>query len=157
LAARLNLCAKPALSGVPKFDQGEYLHRLGAHSSYYPFLDETAGLSKELSFSDVSFDTVLMTIQEIARILRSNGKLILGIPLFYWLHEVPHDYYSYTEFALQRFGKISGLRTVELWPYGGLPEILIDLTSKALYRMPRWVEVCLRPLHSALASHGPTF
>jgi hypothetical protein len=38
---------------------------------------------------------------------------------------------------------------IELWQYGGLPEILFDLTSKVLYRMPRPVEIVLRPFHSA--------
>ena len=82
---------------------------------------------------------------------RAGGKLVLGVPFLYWLHEVPHDYYRYTEFALRRFCQRSGLRVVELVPYGGLPEVLLDLISKDLNFFPRQLAVALRPLH-AMAS-----
>jgi SAM-dependent methyltransferase len=126
-----------------------------------PFLDITTDLDKELPFPDDSFDTVLLTdvlehlpepvfsMRQIARVLRPRGKAIIAVPFFYWLHEVPYDYYRYTEFALRRFCDLSRLEIVELWQYGGLPEILLDLTSKALYRMPRSVEIVLRLFHSA--------
>jgi SAM-dependent methyltransferase len=123
-----------------------------------PYLDQMVDLTGALPFESGSFDTVLLTdvlehlpepmkvMCEIARILRPSGKLILGVPFFYWLHEVPHDYYRYTEFALQRFCELSGLRVVEIVPYGGLPEVLLDLISKGLNFLPRPVAASLRPL-----------
>ncbi len=125
-----------------------------------PYVDQLLDLTKALPFESASFDTVLLTdvlehipepmnlMCEIARILRPGGKLILGVPFLYWLHEVPHDYYRYTEFALRRFCQLSGLRVVELNRYGGLPEVLLDLISKGLNFLPRPLAASLRPLHT---------
>jgi SAM-dependent methyltransferase len=125
-----------------------------------PYLDQVVDLTGALPLESGSFDTVLLTdvlehipepmnlMCEIARILRPSGKLILGVPFFYWLHEVPHDYYRYTEFALRRYCELSGLRVVEIIPYGGLPEVLLDLVSKGLNFLPRALTVSLRPLHT---------
>ena len=133
-----------------------------------PYLDQIVDLTGALPFERASFDTVLLTdvlehipepaslMCEIARILRPNGKLILGVPFFYWLHEVPHDYYRYTEFALRRFCELSGLRVVEIVPYGGLPEVLLDLSSKGLNFLPRPVAAVLRPFHTSAALLGKT-
>jgi SAM-dependent methyltransferase len=124
-----------------------------------PYLDHIVDLTNALPFESCSVDTVLLTdvlehipepmnlICEIARILRPGGKLILGVPFLYWLHEVPHDYYRYTEFALRRFCQRNGLRVLELLPYGGLPEVLLDLISKGLNFFPRKLAVALRPFH----------
>jgi SAM-dependent methyltransferase len=132
-----------------------------AHAN--PYLDQMVDLTEALPFESASFDTVLLTdvlehipepmnlVCEIARILRPGGKLILGVPFLYWLHEVPHDYYRYTEFALRRFCRRSGLRVLELVPYGGLPEVLLDLISKGLNFFPRQLAASPRPLH-AIAS-----
>jgi SAM-dependent methyltransferase len=129
-----------------------------------PYLDQMVDLTGALPFERGSFDTVLLTdvlehipepsslMCEIARILRPGGKLILGVPFFYWLHEVPHDYFRYTEFALRRFCEQSGLRVVELVPYGGLPEVLLDLISKGLNFLPRPLAASLRPLHTIASS-----
>lgn len=73
----------------------------------------------------------------MARILSRNGKLIMNVPFFYWLHEEPHDYYRYTEFALRRFVEVSGMRLVELVPMGGAPEIMVDIFAKNAMRLPR--------------------
>jgi SAM-dependent methyltransferase len=125
-----------------------------------PYLDQMVDLTGTLPFERESFDTVLLTdvlehipdplnlMSEVARILRPGGKLIAGVPFLYWLHEVPHDYYRYTEFALRRFCELSGLRVVELVPYGGLPEVLLDLSSKGLNFLPHPLATVLRPLHT---------
>jgi SAM-dependent methyltransferase len=127
------------------------------------YLDMSVDLNGNLPFDDGSFDTILLTdvlehvtdpmrlMYEIARLLRLNGKLIVGVPFFYWLHEEPHDYYRYTEYALRRFCQLSRLKIVDLEPYGGLPDILLDLTSKGVGLLPRSLAAFVRPLHTSVS------
>jgi SAM-dependent methyltransferase len=109
-----------------------------------PHLDLTVDLNGPLPLASESVDTILATdvlehlvepaaaVAEAARILRPDGRLIAGVPFMYWIHEQPHDYYRYTEFALRSFAERSGLEVVELAPYGGLPEIFCDMIAKAI-------------------------
>ena len=55
--------------------------------------------------------------------MRPGGKLIFGVPFFYWIHEGSHDYHRYTEFALGRMCRMTGVNVIDLQAYGGLPEI----------------------------------
>jgi SAM-dependent methyltransferase len=119
-------------------------------------LDYEVDLGGKLPFSNSSFDTILLTdvlehiaephclVSEIARILQEKGKLIMGVPFFYGLHEDPHDYYRYTEYALRRFCDLNGLKVLELEPYGGLPEIFVELTTKSIAHLPEPLLTCLR-------------
>lgn len=114
------------------------------------YLDMECDLSKPLPFCDGEFDTIILSDvlehipdpsllwHEIGRVLTCNGKIILNVPFFYWLHEQPHDYYRYTEFALRRFAEQSGFRVVQLQPMGGAPEVMADLVGKNLIRLP-WI------------------
>lgn len=126
-------------------------------------LDRVVDLGGKLPFEDESFDTILFTdvlehlaepaaaMREAARILRAGGKLIIGVPFFYWIHEEPYDYHRYTEFAIRRMCRLSGLDIVDLQAYGGLPEILCDLAAKAIERLPRPLPFMLRPVHTAVS------
>jgi SAM-dependent methyltransferase len=101
-------------------------------------------LNQPLSIDSDSFDTVLLLdvlehiarpvelLAEVSRILRAGGKVIVGVPFFYWLHEQPYDFYRFTEFALVEMCKSSGLDVISLAPYGGVPEILVDVSGKCL-------------------------
>ncbi|MCD6079076.1 MAG: hypothetical protein K0R89_3020, partial [Ramlibacter sp.] len=113
-------------------------------------LDLEADLTAVLPFESSRFDTVILSdvlehipvpealCKEIARVLAPDGRLLMNVPFFYWLHEEPHDYYRFTEYALRRFMSNSGLRLVELRPLGGVPEVLADVIAKSLFlRFPR--------------------
>ena len=109
-------------------------------------VDRYVDLNGLLPFDDDSFDTVLLMdvlehiarpdalIAEIARVLRPDGMLLAGMPFFYWVHEAPHDYHRYTEFALRRLCADNDLTVVDLEPYGGYPDVLLDLLNKFFVR-----------------------
>ncbi len=116
------------------------------HDSKY--IDIACDLSDRLPFEDGEFDTIILSDvlehiatpdalwHEMARVLRSDGRLLMNAPFFYWLHEQPHDYYRYTKFALRRFVSNANLDLLELREVGGLPEVLADLAAKAVVRLP---------------------
>ena len=93
---------------------------------------------------DATFDTVLLTdvlehivrpaalVREIARVLRPCGTLVLTTRCLYRLHEQPHDYHRYTEFARRRFCDEAGLDVVSLEPHGGAPDVILDILVKHL-------------------------
>ena len=113
------------------------------------YLDYELDLTKKLPFNDNEFDTIILSDVlehipvpellwvEMTRILTMNGKIIMNVPFYYWLHEQPHDYYRYTEFALRRFAENSGLKLIQLDPIGGAPEIMTDIFAKNILRLPK--------------------
>ena len=68
----------------------------------------------------------------MSRLLAPGGKVLLNVPFYYQLHEEPHDYYRYTEFALRRFAENTGFEVLHLEAIGGAVEILADLMAKLL-------------------------
>ena len=59
-------------------------------------------------------------VAEMARILKPSGVLVLSVPHLSRLHDLPHDYYRYTEYGLQYMLTQSGFDVVELQTRGGL-------------------------------------
>ena len=112
------------------------------------YLDFECDLTKTLPFGDAEFDTIILSDvlehipepellwREMSRILAKQGKIIMNVPFYYWLHEKPHDYYRYSEFALKRFVDDAGLKLIQLEAIGGAPEIMADLWAKNIVKFP---------------------
>ena len=114
-----------------------------------PHLDLEVDLnSAEIPLKNETFDTILLTdvlehisqpqilMSEVSRLLKQEGVLLLTVPFFYWLHEIPHDYFRFTEFALRMLCESNHLEVVELNAYGGAPEIIIDIIAKHISKYP---------------------
>lgn len=121
-----------------------------ANSSHQnDYLDYELDLAQPLFFGDNEFDTIILSdvlehlpnpelvLHEIFRILAPNGKLIMNVPFYYWLHEEPHDYYRFTEFALKHLLQMTGFRLIQIDAIGGVPEILVDIFAKNIVGVPR--------------------
>jgi SAM-dependent methyltransferase len=127
-------------------------------------IDEAVDLSRPLPFDDNRFDTIILSDvlehipvperlwNEMARVLAPNGRIMMNVPFYYWLHEQPHDYYRYTQFALLRFLEISGMEAVELTPIGGAPEIIADILAKCAQRIPKLGSVLARAIQNLALS-----
>ncbi len=112
------------------------------------YLDSRCDLTQPIPLPDNQFDTIILSDvlehipnpealwQEIARLLKPEGKFLMNVPFYYQIHEAPHDYYRYTEFSLKRFAELSRMKIVLLQPIGGVPEVLADLLAKNLKKMP---------------------
>jgi SAM-dependent methyltransferase len=113
------------------------------------YLDVECDLTEPLPFDDGTFDTIILSDvlehipgpdrlwAEMFRILAAEGRIVMNVPFYYWLHECPHDYYRYTEFALRRFVESAGLKLVLLQSIGGAPEVISDVFAKSIVRLPR--------------------
>lgn len=113
-----------------------------------PYLDLEYDITQPLPFKDEEFDTIILSDvlehipepddlwNEMARILTAEGKIIMNVPFYYWLHEKPHDYYRYTEFALRRFAEKYGMKVIVLRAVGGVPEIIADVLAKTTFKIP---------------------
>lgn len=112
------------------------------------FVDYECNLAEHLPFGEEEFDTIILSDvlehierpeqlwQEMARILRPGGKILMNVPFFYWLHEEPYDYYRYTSFVLKRFAENAGFEIIHLEATGGTPEILADILAKHIQIIP---------------------
>ena len=104
--------------------------------------DVLCDLNEPIPLPTASFDTIIFSdvmehlyrpqhaMLEIRRLLRPGGKLLMNVPFLYWIHEQPHDFYRYTQFALERMIGDAGLEVLELHELGGAPEVLADLIAK---------------------------
>lgn len=112
------------------------------------YLDVECDLNYALPFGDALFDTIVLSDvlehvaepaklwSEMARILAPRGHILMNVPFLYWLHETPHDYFRYTEFALRRFAERNHLNVLVLESLGGAPEVVADIFAKNLRHVP---------------------
>lgn len=92
---------------------------------------DVAATAYVLPLRNCSVDTALSTavlehleepakaLAEIFRILKPGGILIISAPLFWRLHEVPRDFYRYTEYGLRYLLTKTGFQIVQLKPLSG--------------------------------------
>ena len=85
-----------------------------------------------LPFADNTFDIVLFSevlehiddpfraVMEIARVLKPDGQLLLTVPFNYLQHEIPHDYFRFTQFGLVSMLRQNGLFVQYLAQRGSL-------------------------------------
>jgi SAM-dependent methyltransferase len=86
------------------------------------------GSADELPVADASFDLVLCTqvlehtaepaatLRECFRVLASNGRIALTVPLLWELHELPHDYFRYTGPGLAHLLSKAGFVDLDIRP-----------------------------------------
>ncbi|WP_299926457.1 class I SAM-dependent methyltransferase [uncultured Nocardioides sp.] len=100
----------------------------------------------DLPLADGSVDAVVCTqvlehlaepvaaLHEFRRVLRPAGSLVVTVPLTWYLHEVPHDYYRYTPYGLRHVLEKAGFEAVDIEPMNDSPS-----TIAALLHHLRWL------------------
>jgi SAM-dependent methyltransferase len=101
--------------------------------------------SLALPFKNSSFDSILCTqvlehvknpfvlFQQVSRILRDDGHLILTAPQAWPLHEEPFDFFRYTKYGLSLLAEQAGLKVVMIKERRGGIVAVGQLLSMALY------------------------
>lgn len=89
------------------------------------------GEAAALPFDDASFDTVVAfqvlehceepreVLQEMHRVLRPGGRMILTTPFLWGVHEAPRDFYRYTRYGLEHLCGLAGFDGVVVTPVCG--------------------------------------
>ena len=106
------------------------------------------GTAERLPFASESFDSVLCTqvlehvadpwrvVEEIRRVLRPGGRVVLSAPQAWRLHEEPFDYYRYTRYGLEHMLVRAGLRPVDFQSQGGAWRLAGQVINNHLWRRP---------------------
>jgi len=97
-----------------------------------PRIQFVVGDGCNISFADSQFDTVLSIqvvehvfepnrmVNELSRVLKPGGHLIMLVPQTSTIHMVPHHYYNFTRFWILESMRRNGMEEVDLKPLGGV-------------------------------------
>lgn len=109
-----------------------------------PGVDHVADVQSLPIFPDASFDSLICSqvlehvprpwdaFAEFARVLKPGGSAVISVPHLSMLHELPHDYYRYTEFGLRSLSACVRLEAESLKATGGLICFLGHFVSQGL-------------------------
>ncbi|OGE16786.1 hypothetical protein A2769_01355 [Candidatus Daviesbacteria bacterium RIFCSPHIGHO2_01_FULL_37_27] len=107
---------------------------------------EVLANAKKLPFKNNMFDIALLlqvlehvddpgkVVKEAARVLKPNGVLIISIPFFYPLHDMPYDFGRYTKTALKSFIDGAHLRIIKIETQGGFFEFWLQMLNTFLIK-----------------------
>ena len=120
---------------------------------------DVVGSAYDIPFPNESFDSLVSTqvfehlarphdaAKELFRVLKSGGYVVVTVPQTSELHEIPYDFYRYTNFGLEALFTDTGFEIVETLQRGGYHAMIAQVRIRymigryALYKRPRvgWV------------------
>jgi SAM-dependent methyltransferase len=125
----------------------------------YSRLDCVADLAR-LPFPNDRFDASLnvvtlehvpeprAVVEEIMRVLRPGGQLLVIVPAAWELHQPPNDYYRFTRYGMRYLLDAAGCSHIRIVPMGGFFRLLSRRLLSGLQFFPPW----LFPLAALLAA-----
>ncbi|MBI5516079.1 MAG: class I SAM-dependent methyltransferase [Deltaproteobacteria bacterium] len=117
---------------------------------------DVVGDAEGLPFPDGAFDAAVSfqvlehvpspwrAVEELSRVVKPCGTVLFTVPGVWPAHELPHDYWRFTEEGLRALGLRAGLGSLEVVPLGGLWATLGQMANLELDR--RRPTRCLVPL-----------
>jgi SAM-dependent methyltransferase len=77
-----------------------------------------------------------ITLDEVNRVLKPGGIFFFTVPFLWNLHEIPHDEYRYTPFALERLLKESNFTNIKIESLGGWHASMAQMLGLWVCRAP---------------------
>ncbi len=121
--------------------------KLGGTSAY-GHIDHASDITK-IPVPDGAFDVVLCTevlehvpepiaaLEEMVRVLRPGGRILLTAPLGSGLHQLPYHFYGgYTPEWYRQFAGRLGLEVAEIAPNGGFFKLLAQECARVAWTLP---------------------
>ena len=144
-----NLCAVDEYIGLEIDDEGNR-----NHSYADVFYD-----GKIIPFDDKIFDSILSNqvfehvfnpnefLQEINRVTKVGGKLLLTVPFVWDEHEQPYDYARYSSFGLKYILNEQGFEIVEHKKSNNGLEVIFQLLNDYIYKVTqtknKYINLCI--------------
>jgi SAM-dependent methyltransferase len=141
----------------------EYQETFGAtHASSRPPKPDAYYDGKTLPFDSRTFDTVISiqvlehvrspqnVLNEMARVAKKDGLVIVSAPFSFRLHEEPHDYFRYTPHGLRSMFETAGISVEAVWSQRDLWSVVgHKINSFLAFRLAR-----IESLAQSIGKHG---
>lgn len=109
---------EPDFKALPKNDYINKVFSISADASSTPIKNNSLDTVVIIQVLQFIFEPIKV-ISEASRILKRNGKIIIQVPQSGNLHGVPHHYYNFTRFWLERVLIQNQFKIIEYIPLGG--------------------------------------
>ncbi len=119
--------------------------------AYFAEAPDVYGDAQALPFPSNCMDAVVLfevlehipdherAVTEIARVLKTGGRLFLSAPFIYPTHDAPFDFFRFTRFGLRRLLEKNGMRPRVEVPLGNGFVVALQLFNLALLESVRTV------------------
>jgi len=125
--------------------------------------------ANDIPLPDSEFDTIFSTqviehvadhnglLSEAFRLLKTGGKLIISGPMYWQLHEEPHDYFRFTRYGFSYLLKKHGFQEIAIEPCGGKWALTGLVLLYAIPKRPRIINRLLNPIFYWMDIKYPDF
>lgn len=96
-------------------------------------------------------------LSEANRILKPGGKIIVSGPMYWQLHEEPHDYFRFTRYGFSYLLKKHGFKEIAIQPCGGKWALTGIVLLYAIPGRPRIINRILNPIFSWMDRKFPDY